>query len=73
MVKKARQCGSRKAMRPLIDKLLVHYVVEEAVASGSEQSLFVTGRGKRALEDDFDIAFELRQRLQECEKTVSVR
>jgi len=68
MVKKARQCGLRKAMRPLIDKLLVHYVAEEAVVSGSKQILFVTGRGKRALVDDFDIAFELGQRLQECEK-----
>jgi UTP--glucose-1-phosphate uridylyltransferase len=48
-----------KEMLPLIDKPLVHYVVEEAVASGIEQILFITGRGKRALEDYFDIAFEL--------------
>lgn len=51
--------SSPKEMLPLIDKPLVHYVVEEAVASGIEQILFVTGRGKRALEDYFDIAFEL--------------
>jgi UTP--glucose-1-phosphate uridylyltransferase len=51
--------SSPKEMLPLIDKPLVHYVVEEAVASGIEQVLFVTGRGKRALEDYFDIAFEL--------------
>lgn len=55
-------------MRPLVDKRLVYYVVEEAVASGIEQSLFVTGRGKRAREDDFDIAFELRQHVQGVKK-----
>lgn len=52
-----------KEMLPLIDKPLVHYVVEEAVAAGIEQILFVTGRGKRALEDYFDIAFELEALL----------
>ena len=55
-------------MLPLIDEFLVHYAVEEAVSSGIKQLLFVTSRGKRALEDDFDIVFDLRQRLQECEK-----
>jgi len=55
-----------KEMLPLIDKPLVHYVVEEAVAAGIEQILFVTGRGKRALEDYFDIAFELEAIL--CDK-----
>ncbi|MCM0084122.1 UTP--glucose-1-phosphate uridylyltransferase GalU [Geomonas sp. Red32] len=52
-----------KEMLPLIDKPLVQYVVEEAVASGIEQILFVTGRGKRAIEDHFDIAFELESML----------
>jgi UTP--glucose-1-phosphate uridylyltransferase len=55
--------SSPKEMLSLIDKPLVHYVVEEAVASGIEQILFVTGRGKRALEDYFDIAFELEAML----------
>jgi UTP--glucose-1-phosphate uridylyltransferase len=55
--------ASPKEMLPLIDKPLVQYVVEEAVASGIEQILFVTGRGKRALEDHFDIAFELEALL----------
>ena len=55
--------SSPKEMLPLIDKPLVHYVVEEAVAAGIEQILFVTGRGKRALEDYFDIAFELEALL----------
>ena len=54
-----------KEMMPLIDKPLVQYVVEEAVASGIEQILFVTGRGKRAIEDHFDIAFELESLLQD--------
>jgi UTP--glucose-1-phosphate uridylyltransferase len=57
--------SSPKEMLPLIDKPLVHYVVEEAVASGIEHILFVTGRGKRALEDYFDISFELEALLQE--------
>jgi len=55
--------ASPKEMLPLIDKPLVQYVVEEAVASGIEQILFVTGRGKRALEDHFDINFELEALL----------
>ena len=57
--------SSPKEMLPLIDKPLVQYVVEEAVAAGIEQILFVTGRGKRALEDYFDISFELEALLQE--------
>jgi UTP--glucose-1-phosphate uridylyltransferase len=57
--------SSPKEMLPLIDKPLVQYVVEEAVAAGIEQILFVTGRGKRALEDHFDISFELEALLQE--------
>jgi UTP--glucose-1-phosphate uridylyltransferase len=55
--------SSPKEMLPLIDKPLVQYVVEEAVAAGIEQILFVTGRGKRAIEDHFDIAFELESLL----------
>jgi UTP--glucose-1-phosphate uridylyltransferase len=55
--------SSPKEMLPLIDKPLVQYVVEEAVASGIEQILFVTGRGKRSLEDYFDISFELEHIL----------
>jgi len=55
--------ASPKEMLPLIDKPLVQYVVEEAVASGIEQILFVTGRGKRSLEDHFDLAIELEAHL----------
>jgi UTP--glucose-1-phosphate uridylyltransferase len=57
--------ASPKEMLPLIDKPLVQYVVEEAVAAGIEQVLFVTGRGKRAIEDHFDISFELESILRE--------
>lgn len=55
--------SSPKEMLPLIDKPLVQYVVEEAVASGIEQILFVTGRGKRSLEDHFDLSIELEAHL----------
>jgi UTP--glucose-1-phosphate uridylyltransferase len=48
-----------KEMLPLVDKPTIQYVVEEAVASGVEQIVIVTGRGKRAIEDHFDAAFEL--------------
>ena len=57
--------ASPKEMLPLIDKPLVQYVVEEAVASGIEQILFVTGRSKRAIEDHFDISIELEHHLEE--------
>lgn len=55
--------ASPKEMLPLIDKPLVQYVVEEAVASGIEQVLFITGRGKRTIEDHFDISVELEAHL----------
>jgi UTP--glucose-1-phosphate uridylyltransferase len=48
-----------KEMLPLVDKPTIQYVVEEAVASGLEEIVIVTGRGKRAIEDHFDAAFEL--------------
>ncbi len=55
--------ASPKEMLPLVDKPLIQYVVEEAVASGIEQVIVVTGRGKRAIEDHFDVAFELEEDL----------
>ncbi|MGI9107781.1 MAG: UTP--glucose-1-phosphate uridylyltransferase GalU [Pyrinomonadaceae bacterium] len=54
-----------KEMLPLVDKPLIQYGVEEAVASGIESILIVTGRGKSAIEDHFDISFELEQTLRE--------
>jgi UTP--glucose-1-phosphate uridylyltransferase len=50
-------------MLPLVDKPLIQYVVEEAVSSGIEEIVLVTGRGKRAIEDHFDVAFELEEEL----------
>src|ERR671915_234866 len=57
--------ASPKEMLPLVDKPLIQYVVEEAVASGIESVIIVTGRGKSAIEDHFDISFELEQLLRE--------
>jgi UTP--glucose-1-phosphate uridylyltransferase len=50
-------------MLALVDKPLIQYVVEEAIGSGIENVIIVTGRGKNAIEDHFDIAFELEQKL----------
>jgi len=57
--------SSPKEMLPLIDKPLVQYVVEEAVAAGIEQIIFVTGRTKRSIEDHFDSSPELESHLEE--------
>jgi UTP--glucose-1-phosphate uridylyltransferase len=54
-----------KEMLPLVDKPLIQYVVEEAIDSSIEQIIIVTGRGKNAIEDHFDISYELEQMLQE--------
>ena len=52
-----------KEMLPVVDKPLVQYAVEEAVAAGITELVFVTGRNKRAIPDHFDTAFELEHRL----------
>ncbi|NBI29321.1 UTP--glucose-1-phosphate uridylyltransferase GalU [Chengkuizengella marina] len=52
-----------KEMLPIVDKPTIQYIVEEAVASGIEDIMIVTGKGKRAIEDHFDHAFELEQNL----------
>jgi UTP--glucose-1-phosphate uridylyltransferase len=57
--------SSPKEMLPLVDKPLIQYVVEEAVASGIESVIIVTGRGKTAIEDHFDVSFELEKLLEE--------
>src|SRR5438270_11257815 len=57
--------ASPKEMLPLVDKPLIQYVVEEAVASGIESVIIVTGRGKAAIEDHFDVSFELETVLRE--------
>lgn len=54
-----------KEMLPVVDKPVIQYVVEEAVESGIDDILIITGRGKRAIEDHFDRSFELEYRLKE--------
>jgi UTP-glucose-1-phosphate uridylyltransferase len=54
-----------KEMLPIVDKPTIQYIVEEAVASGIEDIIIVTGKGKRAIEDHFDSAFELEYSLME--------
>jgi UTP--glucose-1-phosphate uridylyltransferase len=55
--------ASPKEMLPLVDKPLIQYVVEEAVNSGIEDIIVITGRGKRAIEDHFDRSLELEENL----------
>ena len=55
--------ASPKEMLPVVDKPLIQYAVEEAVAAGLTEMIFITGRGKRAIEDHFDIAYELETEL----------
>lgn len=57
-----------KEMLPIVDKPTIQYIVEEAVASGIEDIIIVTGKGKRSIEDHFDYSFELEQNLKEKEK-----
>ncbi|PLR84366.1 UTP--glucose-1-phosphate uridylyltransferase GalU [Bacillus sp. V33-4] len=57
-----------KEMLPIVDKPTIQYIVEEAIESGIEDIIIVTGKGKRAIEDHFDHAFELEQNLLEKEK-----
>jgi UTP--glucose-1-phosphate uridylyltransferase len=54
-----------KEMLPVVDKPVIQYVVEEAVSSGIDDILIITGRGKRAIEDHFDASFELEWRLKQ--------
>lgn len=52
-----------KEMLPIVDKPTIQYIIEEAIASGIEDIIIVTGKGKRAIEDHFDNSFELEQTL----------
>ncbi len=61
--------ASPKEMLPLVDKPLIQYSVEEAVASGCDSILIITGRDKSAIENHFDISFELEEMLKEKGKT----
>ncbi|MEH6955489.1 UTP--glucose-1-phosphate uridylyltransferase GalU [Neobacillus drentensis] len=57
-----------KEMLPIVDKPTIQYIVEEAIESGIEDIIIVTGKGKRAIEDHFDNAFELEENLARKEK-----
>ncbi len=54
---------SPKEMMPIVDKPLIQYAVEEAVAAGITDMIFITGRNKRAIEDHFDKAYEVEAEL----------
>jgi UTP--glucose-1-phosphate uridylyltransferase len=58
-----------KEMLPLVDKPIIQYVIEEAVAAGLTSIIIVTGRGKNAIEDHFDVSYELESLLEERGKT----
>lgn len=58
-----------KEMLPLVDKPIIQYGVEEALAAGCNQIIIITGRGKTAIEDHFDQSYELEHLLQEKKKT----
>ena len=58
-----------KEMLPIVDKPTIQYIVEEAIESGIEEIIIVTGKGKRAIEDHFDHSFELEQALKNKGKT----
>ena len=61
--------ASPKEMMPIVDKPLIQFAVEEAVAAGITDMIFVTGRSKRAIEDHFDKAYELENELEARGKT----
>jgi UTP--glucose-1-phosphate uridylyltransferase len=58
-----------KEMLPIVDKPIIQYGVEEALASGCDQIIIITGRGKTAIEDHFDVSYELEKMLEERKKT----
>ncbi|MCW6530655.1 UTP--glucose-1-phosphate uridylyltransferase GalU [Sphingomonas sp. MMSM20] len=60
-----------KEMLTVVDKPLIQYAVEEALEAGIEQIIFVTGRGKSALEDHFDISYELEATLKDRGKSLA--
>lgn len=65
--------ASPKEMLPIVDKPLIQYAVEEAIAAGIRELIFVTGRSKRAIEDHFDKAYELEAELEVRGKTKILR
>ncbi|WP_066647111.1 MULTISPECIES: UTP--glucose-1-phosphate uridylyltransferase GalU [Sphingomonas] len=61
-----------KEMLPIVDRPLIQYAVDEAIEAGIEQMIFVTGRGKSAIEDHFDIAYELETTLRDRGKSLDI-
>ena len=61
--------ASPKEMLPIVDKPIIQYGVEEAMASGCDQIIIITGRGKQSIEDHFDVSYELEKMLEERRKT----
>ncbi|TKD50007.1 UTP--glucose-1-phosphate uridylyltransferase GalU [Sphingomonas baiyangensis] len=64
--------ASPKEMLPVVDRPLIQYAVDEAIEAGIEQMIFVTGRGKSAIEDHFDIAYELESTMAERGKSLEI-
>jgi UTP--glucose-1-phosphate uridylyltransferase len=62
-----------KEMLPIVDKPLIQYAVEEAAEAGIEEFIFVTGRGKSAIEDHFDHAYELQAMLERRNKNAALK
>src|SRR5579864_5990918 len=62
-----------KEMLPLVDKPIIQYGVEEALAAGCDQIIIITGRGKTAIEDHFDVSYELEKMLEERGKNDLLR
>jgi UTP--glucose-1-phosphate uridylyltransferase len=60
-------------MLALVDKPIIQYGVEEAVAAGCEQIIIITSRGKQAIEDHFDVSYELEKLLEQRGKTELLR
>ncbi len=61
-----------KEMLPVVDRPLIQYAVDEAIEAGIEQMIFVTGRGKSAIEDHFDIAYELEATMSSRGKDLAI-
>jgi UTP--glucose-1-phosphate uridylyltransferase len=61
-----------KEMLPIVDRPLIQYAVDEAIEAGIEQMIFVTGRGKSAIEDHFDIAYELETKMASRGKSLEI-
>ena len=61
-----------KEMLTVVDKPLIQYAVEEALEAGVEQIIFVTGRGKSALEDHFDVSYELETTMRARGKSMAL-